>query len=229
VRIPSGSTDRIIYFVAVDSTDLKTRETGLSSFTVYRSRNGGAPVIYTTPTISELSAANMPGVYALTIDEDTTIGSTHDTEEYCVHITQASMAPVTRVIELYRPETTEGNTIATSAAGRAEADLKLWLTVAPSALISGNVPSNVQAMAVDVITAAALDIGAGQEIADRWGARNIAGGSDGGRVNRDALRALRNKVDATLGIVYQEDDSTTAWTFVITTAAGNPVTIVDPA
>lgn len=122
MRIPSASTDRIVYFVAVDITDLKTRKTGLSSFTVYRSRNGGTATIYTTPTVVELSAGNMPGVYGLTIDEDTTIGATHDTEEYCLHITQASMAPVTRALELYRPEGTEGNTLDVTATGGAGID-----------------------------------------------------------------------------------------------------------
>lgn len=121
MRIPSGKTDQLIYFVAVDSTDLKTRKTGLTSFTVYRSRNGAAATVYTTPTVAELSAANMPGVYSLAIDEDTTIGSSSDSEEYCVHITQASMAPVTRTIELYRRDTTSGQTITTtSGAGQCD-------------------------------------------------------------------------------------------------------------
>lgn len=68
MRIPSGKTDQLIFFVAVDSTDLKTRETGLSSFTVYRSRNGGTATVYTTPTVAELSTSNMPGVYSLVIE-----------------------------------------------------------------------------------------------------------------------------------------------------------------
>jgi hypothetical protein len=98
--------------VAVDSTDFSSRETGLSSFTVYRSRNGGAAAVMTTPTINETDASNMPGVYELLVDEDTTLGSSNDTEEMCFHITHAGMAPVTRTIELYRPETTEGQTLA---------------------------------------------------------------------------------------------------------------------
>jgi hypothetical protein len=122
MRIPSGKTDQYIYFVAVDATDLKTRETGLTSFTVYRSRNGAAEVAYTTPTITEIDATNMPGVYALLIDEDTTIASTSDSEEYCVNITQASMAPVTRTIELYRRDTTSGQT-ATVASGIVSANV----------------------------------------------------------------------------------------------------------
>jgi hypothetical protein len=123
MRIPSGKTDQVIYFVAVDPTDLKSRETGLSSFTVHRSRNGGAATAYTTPTVAELSAANMPGVYSLLIDEDTTIAAGSDSEEYVVHITQASMAPVTRSIELYRRDTTSGQTI-TVANGAADADIE---------------------------------------------------------------------------------------------------------
>jgi len=123
MRIPSGKTDVYLYFVAVDSTDLKTRKTGLSGFTVYRSRNAGVATIYTTPTITELSAANMPGVYALLIDEDTTITSGADSEEYTVHITVATMAPVTRTFELYRPVITSGQTI-TVANGAADADIE---------------------------------------------------------------------------------------------------------
>lgn len=105
MRIPSGKIDQSVYFVALSGADLATRLTGLTSFAVYRSRNGGAATIYTTPTVTELSAANMPGVYALLVDEDTTIASTSDSEEYCVHITCATMGPVSRTIELYRQVT----------------------------------------------------------------------------------------------------------------------------
>ena len=122
MRIPSGKTDQAIYFVGVDATDLKTRETALSSFTVYRSRNGAAEVAYTTPTVTEIDATNMPGVYALLIDEDTTIASGSDSEEYCVHITHAGMAAVTRTIELYRRDTTTGRTLDVSAGGEAGID-----------------------------------------------------------------------------------------------------------
>jgi hypothetical protein len=117
MRIPSGVTDQYIYFVAVDATDLKTRETGLSSFTVYRSRNGAAAAAMTTPTINETDTTNMPGVYELLLDEDMTIGSGNDSEEMCFHITHAGMAPVTRVIELYRPKITAGNTLGVAADG----------------------------------------------------------------------------------------------------------------
>jgi len=117
MKITSGTTDQFLYFVALDATDLKTRETGLTSFTVYRSRNGAAAVAMTTPTVNETDATNMQGVYELLLDEDMTIGAGNDDEEMIFHITQASMAPVDRVIDLYRPKITVGETVgATSGA-----------------------------------------------------------------------------------------------------------------
>ena len=113
MRIPSGTVDCKVFFVALD-TGLTTRVTGLTTFTVYRSRNGGTATVYTTPTVAELSAANMPGVYCLTVDEDTTIAGTSDSEEYAVHITATGMAPVTRTIELYRRDTTANTTLSTA-------------------------------------------------------------------------------------------------------------------
>ena len=121
MRIPSGTTDQYLYFVAVDSTDLKTRETALGSFTVVRSRNGAADATYTTPTVAEVDATTMPGVYTLLLDEDMDIAAGNDSEEICLHITQASMAPVTRVFELYRREVTGGETL-TVTSGLASAN-----------------------------------------------------------------------------------------------------------
>ncbi len=117
MRIASGVTDQYIYFVGVDATDFTTRETGLSSFTVYRSRNGGAAAAMTTPTINETDTTNMPGVYELLLDEDMTIDAGDDTQEMVFHITHAGMAPVTRTIELYRPKITAGNTLGVASDG----------------------------------------------------------------------------------------------------------------
>lgn len=106
MRIPSGVTDQYIYFVAVDKTDLSTRETGLTTFTVYVSRNGGTAAADASVTINEVDATNMPGVYEYLVTEDMTITSGNISEEISIHITQADMAPVTRVIELYVPPPT---------------------------------------------------------------------------------------------------------------------------
>lgn len=135
MRIPSGVTDQVVYFVAVDATDLKTRETGLSSFTVYRSRNGGSATAFTTPTVTEVDATNMPGVYKLLLDEDMTIDSGDDSQEFCVHITHTGMAPVTRTFELYRPKITVGETIVVSGAAVA--------SVLSVTTVTGNVGGNV--------------------------------------------------------------------------------------
>lgn len=121
-RIASGVTDQYVYFVAVDATDLKTRETGLTTWTVYRSRNGAAAAAMTTPTINETDSVNMPGVYELLLDEDMTIDAGDETQEMVFHITHSGMAPVTRVIELYRPKITAGNTLDVTATGAAGID-----------------------------------------------------------------------------------------------------------
>jgi hypothetical protein len=149
MRIPSGKVDQNIYFVGLDPTDLKTREIGLTSFTVYRSRNGAAEVAYTTPTVAEIDATNMPGVYALLIDEDTTIASTSDNEEYCVHITQASMAPVTRTFELYRRDTTSGQTIDVASGGVEVGSFQAGAITA-AAIATGAIDAD--AIAADAVT-----------------------------------------------------------------------------
>lgn len=65
--------------------------------------------------------------------------------------------------------------------------------------------------------------------ADALLGRNVAGGSSSGRLVKEAFYVLRNKVDTGAGSVYGTDDSTVAWSFVATTAAGNPITVIDPA
>lgn len=88
------------------------------------------------------------------------------------------------------------------------------------------------AIAANAIGASELAQDAAQEIADEVLNRNLAGAGSGNTRNvRNALRVLRNKVDIAAGTatVYQEDDSTSAWTATVTTAAGNPISTVDPA
>lgn len=200
MRIPSGSTDKRLIFVAVDATDLKTREPGLTGFTVYRSRNGGTPVAYTTPTVTELSSANMPGVYALTVDEDTTITAGVDEEDYCVHITHASMAPVTRTVELFRPKLTEGTTV--------------------------TVAQNGVSLADGAVSAAALATAGGNKIADHVLRRtyaNARASSDGDAVvfrsPMGMLSHFVNKWDVVGGnlVLKHEDDTTTFASKALTT------------
>jgi hypothetical protein len=218
LRIPSGSTDRLLGFVAVDSTDLKTRKTGLSSFTVYRSVNGGSPVAYTTPTVTEASSSNMPGVYFLALDEALTIGSGHDSEEVVLHITQASMAPVTLAFELSRPKITEGQTVTASG---------------------GNANSACQSIATDAISAAAVSAGAANKQADHTLRRtyaNVRASSNGDTLNArslfGAVGRMVNKwsISGTTLTQYHEDDSTSFTTIALTgTSGADPITAADPA
>lgn len=86
--------------------------------------------------------------------------------------------------------------------------------------------------AAGAIDNAALAQSAGQEIADEILNRNIAGGGSGNTRNvRNALRALRNKVSTSGGTltVYQEDDTTEAWTAALTRSTVDPITEVAPA
>jgi len=88
------------------------------------------------------------------------------------------------------------------------------------------------AIAADAITSSELAQSAAQEIADEILDRNLAGGGSGNTRNvRNALRALRNKQAIAAGTltVYQEDDTTSAWTAAVTTTAGDPISSIDPA
>lgn len=123
MRLASGVVDQYLYFIAIDSTDHISRKTGLSSFTVYRARNGGSATAYTTPTIAEVSSANMPGLYSLLVDEDMTIDAGDETQEVALHIAASGMDSVTRVFELYRPKITAGETL-TVASGLGRANIK---------------------------------------------------------------------------------------------------------
>jgi hypothetical protein len=91
--VKSGSVDRKIPFNMGDI--------GLSSFTVYRSRNGEAPAAMTTPTIAELDDTNMPGEYALTLDEDTTMDAGSVTEQMVLLISHGGVPPVRVEITLF--------------------------------------------------------------------------------------------------------------------------------
>lgn len=108
--------------------------------------------------------------------------------------------------------------------------------------VTGNVGGNVVGSVASVtagVTIANGGFGASSAsaaglnaIADGVLDRNMATGADSGteliRTPRQAMRTLRNKVDTTLGNVYKEDDSTASFTFAVTTAAGNPITVFDP-
>lgn len=91
--------------------------------------------------------------------------------------------------------------------------------------IVGNITGNVSGSVASVtgLTTAA--------IADKVLGRSLATGADGTRTVQDALRAIRNRTAIAAGTltVYQEDDTTPAWTGAVTTTAGDPISQIDPA
>jgi len=114
-EVTAGSIDEIVYFVAVDATDLHTRETDLvaGDFTVYYSINGGAATAMTTPTVTEISKANMPGEYKLLVDEAgiTTLTAGKDQANVIFSISHASIDRVTLAAVVKRPKITAGQTV----------------------------------------------------------------------------------------------------------------------
>ena len=102
MKILNGSLDNIIFFVAVDSVDGFTRETGLNAFTVWYQLGDGTAAAMTIPTIVEVENTNMEGVYSLLVDETLMTQLADDkSEELTIHITHAGMREVTRCIEVY--------------------------------------------------------------------------------------------------------------------------------
>ncbi len=110
MRIPNDAVDRVVFFVAVDVTDLYTRETGLSSFTVDYVLDNGARAQMTSPTTSAIDNTNLPGLYSLAIDEAgmTNMDASNDSETLVIHITHASISPVTMKVEVSRSTATSG-------------------------------------------------------------------------------------------------------------------------
>lgn len=96
--------------------------------------------------------------------------------------------------------------------------------------VTGNVGGNVAGSVASVTAAVTLTSGERTSVADALLNRDMSAVTvTNSRSPINALRILRNKVSVPLGIVYAEDDSTTAWEFTTTTdGAAEPITVVDP-
>lgn len=108
---------------------------------------------------------------------------------------------------------------------------KVWNTVTRTLTAFG---FSVTVGANNDKTGYGLTAGERTSVADALLDRDLSAGADTiARSVRNALRVLRNKVDLVVSpgsmVVYKEDDTTTAWSAVVTTnAAANPITVVDP-
>lgn len=95
-RVPSGSTTNYVYFNGT--------AVGLTNWYVARTRNGSAAAVYSSPTVVEVGGA-APGVYALLVDEDTTISLARHSEQMTLFIASGGGAVLQAIltIEIYNP------------------------------------------------------------------------------------------------------------------------------
>ena len=129
----------------------------------------------------------------------------------------------------------DANALAASAA--TEIATATWVSDISGVSIAGQAGRYLTDAAVSAANAAVSasvieGVAYQEEVADVLLGRNIAGGSNGGRTVKDALRILRNKFTAsgTALTVYAENDTTVAWTSTLSTDAGaTPITGSDPA
>ncbi len=137
---------------------------------------------------------------------------------------------------------TAGWRLRRASAGDANAAIEAYVTSAdgvivddtngPVLYLTSNTPATIAAAVwayIDRELTQAIPTAA--QIADTMLGRNLAGGSDGGRTVRDALRASRNKsaISGSTLTVYQEDDATPAWTAAVSTAERDALQSIDPA
>lgn len=111
-----------------------------------------------------------------------------------------------------------------------------WTTDISSVSISGQAGRYLTDAAIAATNASASastieSVAYREDLADVLLGRNVAGGSNAGRLVKEALYALRNKseiVGSTLN-VYNATDGAIAWSAAVASSAGaNPVTGVDP-
>ena len=93
--IQSGVTTRRVGF---------RRQAGLTGFTVYRSRNGGAAAAMSSPTVTERAVADSESIYWLLLDEDMTVGAGNGTEHMIFQVTASGMQTAVLEVMLYDPQ-----------------------------------------------------------------------------------------------------------------------------
>lgn len=102
-EIASGATDRWLHFSARDVVDVE--QTGLvqADFTVYTTRNGKPAVEDASPTIEEVDATNMPGLYRYLANYNNTLDVGHAIEELVIEFAHASIVTTREIITLTSP------------------------------------------------------------------------------------------------------------------------------
>ena len=232
LQLVKGSTDVTVNVFIQDSSSATgaglsglAYDTGSLVCYYVRHREAAAQLALATQTVTgvhddggfkEIDSTNMPGVYRLDLSD--AVCAAGDPHVMVMLKGAADMAPLPLEIQL----------------------TDFDLNTATVAIGSGGIQTtSFAAGAIDAAAIAANAIGnsefaqsAAQEIADEFLNRDLVGGSSGNtRGVRNSLRILRNRAAISGGTltVYQENDSSSAWTATISTAAGNPISEVNPA
>lgn len=205
-----------------------------------------ATAAYTSGGFIAVDGTNMPGLYRF--DVPNALFSVAGTNNVVVMLRGATnMAPVLLEYQIVAFDPNDAvrlgltalpNANAGASGGLPTGNASGQVTVAGTA--SGAITNtsfaagaiDAAAIASDAITSAELATSAIDEIADGILNRNIAGGSSSGRLVKDAFRAIRNKSVISAGTltVYQEDDTTSAWTATVgSDPTAEPIISIDPA
>lgn len=75
--VKSGATNQWVFFEAPP---------GLTGFTAYRIRNEGSATVFASLEVGEIDSTNMPGIYRIKCDEDTTISAAYTTQMMSIYV-----------------------------------------------------------------------------------------------------------------------------------------------
>lgn len=229
----------MILFPIIDADgDTVTGAAGLDSeFTIWS--DTGEPAAFADCT-NEAVEVGATGIYRLGV----VAGELNNDYTYIQVKTTTTGAKTQHILIRTRLATNSITSSALDDSATGEITAAVWATGAKAitSVGSGGITAasfaagaiDAASIAADAITSSELAQSAAQEVADEVLNRDLAGGASGGaRVVRDALRVLRNRVTLATNTrtltVYQENDSTTAWTAVVSTNSGTQFIVeVDP-
>lgn len=91
--VESGDITQVVFFDAPP---------GLGTWVINGAKGQDVVAAFTTPTVTELSLADMPGVYSLLLDEQTTIDAGKATEILKLYISAAGWAGKSIEVTLFK-------------------------------------------------------------------------------------------------------------------------------
>lgn len=210
----------------------------------------GAPSMAPVPILIDLSTQasalnTLAGVSTVTIPVGVSSGAIGVTSASIPFGVSSIATPVTAssVTAAVNVSSLHGSAAVTTAAGVLSVAVSsvgaVASVTAPVGVSTVTIPVGVSSVSIPVSVSSVTDkagysvssatAGVNEAIADALLNRNVSTGANTGRTVKQALYAIRNKVDLNLGIVYETDDTTSSWSFSVSTVAGDPIQVIDPA